>query len=197
VGQRVVQHAEQPVVLPEAQTEHDNHHAGAEDQPVAQFVEVVDDAQTVVVADRPELHRHQVLAGVGLGDGVTLLGLLCGARRGGRGVEMLSVRALRNTALELLDALTDGAAEHRQALGTKDEQHENQDDEPVGQGTTKHGGCFCLFPWSIKRTGKDFGRASTATTHERHIWRGDVARPCWTLVSGATGDLGASPARRG
>ena len=49
-GQRPVGDREQQVVLPEAEADRDDEHARGDDDPRAQLVEVLDDAELVVVA---------------------------------------------------------------------------------------------------------------------------------------------------
>ena len=52
-GKRPVEQREQRVVLPEAQAERDDQRDQAHDQARAQLIEVVDDAQPIIVADGP------------------------------------------------------------------------------------------------------------------------------------------------
>ena len=63
----VVEKVEQQVVLPEAEAEGHGQRGEADEQPSAQLVEVVDDAQAILVADGPENPRHGVRPGALLG----------------------------------------------------------------------------------------------------------------------------------
>ena len=53
-GQRSVQHVHQRLVLPEADSEHDEHVAPQTKIRAAQLVEMIDDAQPLLMADRPQ-----------------------------------------------------------------------------------------------------------------------------------------------
>ena len=46
--------------LPEAEPERDDQYRRADDQPAAELVEVIDDAQAILVADRPKALRHLI-----------------------------------------------------------------------------------------------------------------------------------------
>ena len=52
--QRLVDRVQQPVVLPVADRERDAEHDERDDQPIAELVEVLDEAQPVLMADRPQ-----------------------------------------------------------------------------------------------------------------------------------------------
>ena len=56
--QRLIQKVEQPVVLPEADAECDRERERAYDQPGAQLVEVVYDAEAILVPDGSEDPGH-------------------------------------------------------------------------------------------------------------------------------------------
>src|ERR1035437_4030493 len=64
-GQRPVEHVEQVVVLPEADGEGDREHDAADDQPTSQLVEVIDDAQSILVPDRAPHYLGHVCAPAG------------------------------------------------------------------------------------------------------------------------------------
>jgi hypothetical protein len=56
--QRPVDEAQQGMVLPQAHSEHDPEGDRTHDQAGAQLLKVIDDAQSLVVADRPDCRRH-------------------------------------------------------------------------------------------------------------------------------------------
>ena len=92
--QRLVEQVEQDVVLPVAQAEGDREHRQADEQPAAELIEVVDDAEAILVADGPENLRHRVRSGAllgalgpggaGPGGGGRLAGARLGLRHGPR-----------------------------------------------------------------------------------------------------------------
>ena len=65
VRQRPVEQVQQRVVLPEANPEGDGQHDPADDQPRAELIEVLDDAQPIFVPDGPQgLRPCRALSGV-------------------------------------------------------------------------------------------------------------------------------------
>src|SRR5437763_16178261 len=87
--QRLVEQVEQDLVLPEAERDGDSKRWAAHEQPAAELVEVVDDAQAILMADGPENLRHG-----GPGALLGALGPGCAGSGGGRRLA-LARRGLR------------------------------------------------------------------------------------------------------
>ena len=72
--QRLVEDAQETMVLPEADAEGDRDRDRAYDQSGAQLVEVIDDAEAILVIDGPEDPRHHKRALAGLCAGFSRAG---------------------------------------------------------------------------------------------------------------------------
>ena len=126
VGQRAVEDVQQRVVLPQGQAEREEERGDADEHAPAQLVEVLDEREALIVRDRcgDDPHATTRRAGTETTSG-------SGARRGRRRRrisvgERLVVVVAADRALELAQALADGAADLGQLLGPE---HEQGDDE--------------------------------------------------------------------
>jgi hypothetical protein len=118
VGQWLAGDFEQQVVLPEAERQGDDEDEDADDQPVAQLVEVLDGAEPVLVGDRPDAADG----------GLRSLGpFVVGGAGGGR----LLTLAAGNRAFELADAAADAAAELREPFRAEHHQGDDEDDRDL------------------------------------------------------------------
>jgi hypothetical protein len=77
VVQRAVERGQQMAALPEADPEDDDQCRRGDDQPAAELVEMIDDAQPVLMTDRSQALRHRAATD-------ELLGAALGAALGGR-----------------------------------------------------------------------------------------------------------------
>src|SRR4030088_650126 len=55
---RAIEHVQQCAVLPEADPKRDREYPRADEQPLSELIEVVDDAQAIVVPNGPKNLRH-------------------------------------------------------------------------------------------------------------------------------------------
>jgi hypothetical protein len=149
--QRPVHRVQQEVVLPERDAEADQERRDADDQPRAQLVEVLDEAQALVVADRPERGAGHAsfragALGAPLGDDVALERRLLALGTAESGLGLAAVRRLvalvvvlvvvaaalaADRVLELAHAGAELLAEARKPLGAEDEQDDHQKDDQL------------------------------------------------------------------
>ena len=134
------------MVLPEADAERHQQHRRADDQPRAQLVEVIDDAQPLFLAYRPELHRPDSAAAAELRVGVLRGGASVACSRAVPGEprccessdfssdsELCAIPPLNSLMLSPIDRLSAG-----RRLGPKNRRTIDQDDQTVLPGACEH-----------------------------------------------------------
>jgi hypothetical protein len=102
-----------------------------------------------------------------------------------RGAELglvVGIVVLGDAALELLDALANGTAEHRKPLGPEEQKNDDDDDDGVSYGAAEHDD----FPlrWSIARKVSGIGGLSGQPSLD--ILKFGRGPPDIDLVNGAT-----------
>src|SRR5579875_3112743 len=165
--QWLVERVEQVTALPEAEGEHDDQRRRAHDQAAAQLVEMIDDAQPVLMTDWPQALGHRAATSELLG---AALGVALGRRRrlgvlrllgAGHGLG-LRERLLRllflvlagDSLLELAHAVAETTPELRQLLRADDQQQDNEDKDAVGKGTSEHFRASLWGPSSVGAVGR-------------------------------------------